>query len=104
MHTLLTIISCADIGDRGPDNFAYCKHYVDEQFYREIVQSSDAQECISRYKNSIIILIEPQQRFIEDDGIRMVSKLEEAQAFTETFKFVFQDLRIRQGFQYAHTT
>jgi nicotinamide riboside kinase len=56
---------------------------VGPSFAEELFQTRDAKECIDRYKISLIFVIEPQQKFFKDDGVRMLSSMEEAKKFTE---------------------
>jgi nicotinamide riboside kinase len=82
------------VSDRGIDSIAYSIFYVDESFGEELLQTTQAKECIERYKRSLIFLIEPKSECIKDDGTRMISQLDEAKAFTEVFHSLFKKLNI----------
>jgi len=84
------------ISDRGIDGIVYSMFYLKDggEFANELLQSKEGKECVARYKNSMVFVIEPYAECITDDKQRMVSTLEEVKEFTKLFHYVLQTQNI----------
>ncbi|XP_028403013.1 uncharacterized protein LOC114525785 [Dendronephthya gigantea] len=85
------------ISDRGLDPIIYCKMYLGEEWFRKIMNTKEAEECIKRHKasNTLTVIIRPHRECIQEDGTRMVPKMEELVKFTEIFLEFFKEYDIQ---------
>ena len=72
------------ISDRGLDPIIYCKMYLGEEWFRKILNSIEAKECMKRHKaiNTTTVVLLPHEECLQEDGVRLQPKIDELEKFT----------------------
>lgn len=82
------------IADRGIDPLVYSLMYLGENSMKRLLSLPSSQECVNRYRTSLVFVVRPFRECLQTDDIRLVPKMEELSKFTNLMEKVLQDNRI----------
>lgn len=82
------------IADRGIDPVVYTHIHLGLEAKKQMLNNPLVQECIERYKQSLIFVLTPHKECLVDDGFRLMASLDELQHFTNVMQLTLDELKI----------
>lgn len=61
---------------------------------KRLLSLPSSQECVNRYRTSLVFVVRPFRECLQTDDIRLVPKMEDLSKFTNLMEKVLQDNRI----------
>ena len=81
------------ISDRGPDPLIYVYQYVSRDAAENLARSPAGQACLKRYRTSLVCVLSPLLKAV-DDGFRLVPSTEEQSKFTTLLCQLLYEYRV----------